>query len=839
MIRNSGCDLCPLSANLQSKDICITFQGPVDAELLVVTKNPFSQKALGELTDMIREAGIEASLAFTSVTKCKVWDTDATRVQRRTCTESYLFQEIEAIKPEWVLALGNEALTALTGKAQVTKYRSQLFEKDGYTVFPTLSPSAVKRNPGQRGGFIADLQFLKNKMTGEETGHKIPKGAEHHIMDTAGIKALIRELQVAEGYAFDVETNGFNEYEKTSRMITLSVTTWRPGATGPEKIFVMPLYHPESPYKKTWRSALRRLDPYLRMPKRRVAHNGKFDLRWMNQFGAMIDLTFDTMLAAFLLDENRAKGLEPLARSLLGAPPWGIDVKSLLTTPLKDVMRYNGLDTWYTAKLYFLFRQQLKDNPRLYKLMGLMLVPASNVFTEIERRGIWTDREKLQTHAKIAKDTLDGIDAELMEYVPDQSEWPANVKEVNFNASNFARWWLFDHLEMPVLERGKDKEDGSPGAPSMAEGIMQKLQKHHHHPVIDLMLERVKWQKFHSSFFSSYLEQIDDNDRIHTTFKLTGTVTGRLSSGKGDDDKVVSRVDNRGVNLQQVPRDKFVKGVFGGAPGSVFLECDYSQVELRVAAFLAKEDTMIHLYQTEQDIHMATAMQMTGKPASQVTGDERKKAKPVNFGFLYGMSATTFITTAWNNYGVEVTEAESIVFRDAFFRQFPKLKEWHAKQKRMARKYKRVESPLGRVRNLPDVDSPVHSIKASAERQAINSPVQSFASDLAILALVTLTKEFKKRGLKTRSVGTVHDAINFEVPIEELEEVAPLIKHHMENVPLKKWFGVDMTVPIVGDVALSAESWGDKEEIDGKIITNPIAWRAWLVEKGYPLRTAA
>src|SRR5699024_2845045 len=196
------------------------------------------------------------------------------------------------------------------------------------------------------------------------------------------------------------------------------------------------------------------------------------------------------------------------------------------------------------------------------------------------------------------------------------------------------------------------------------------------HEVLDLLLSRVKWQKFSSSFFSSYLDQIDDNDRIHTTFKLTGTVTGRLSSGKGDADKVTGRVSNRGVNLQQVPRDKFVKGIFGGAPGSVFLECDYSQIELRVAAAIAREPTMMSLYQQGEDIHMATAMKMTGKPASQVTGDERKKAKPVNFGFLYGMSAKDRKSTRLNSSHVSITPHEAEVFRRAYFEQFPELLTW-------------------------------------------------------------------------------------------------------------------------------------------------------------------
>lgn len=833
MIRDSACSLCPLSEGLPESDVCRTFTGPADADILLITKNPFSAKAKAELLEYFTEAGFgdDLTFAFTAVTKCRVWDKDATKSQRKTCTDAYLPQEVDTIKPTWIVAFGNEALTATTGKAQVTKYRGQVYQYRGADVFVTLSPSAVKRNPGQRSGFVADLRYLRRLITGEED--EVTATPKVHRANTKdSIKKLLADLDTADGFAFDIESNGFNEYEKTSRMVSLGLTLWWGDPLGKHKtkVWAIPLYHPESPFRTVWRSLLRQLFAGLQKPKKKVAHNGKFDLRWLHQFGVGIELTFDTMLAAHLLNENRAKGLKPLARELLGVEPWDIDTKNLLAEPLDPTLEYNGLDTFYTFQLYRLFLKQLKEQPRLYKLMGLLMVPASNVFTEVERRGIWVDRAVLATNSKIAKETLDDIDGRLRDYVPDESEWPANIKAVNFNASNFARWWLFDYLEFPALARGKDKEDGSPGNPSMAEGVLQRLQKHHPHEVLDLLLERVKWQKFHSSFFTSYLEQIDENDRIHTTFKLTGTVTGRLSSGKGDDDKVSGRVSNRGVNLQQVPRDPFVKGIFGGGPDKVFLECDYSQVELRVAAYIAREDTMLSLYRNEQDIHMATAMQMTGKPASQVTKDERKKAKPVNFGFLYGMSANTFIETAWNNYGVEVLEQESIHFRNAFFKQFPKLVDWHRRQKQLARKYKRVESPLGRIRHLPDIDSPVNSIRAGAERQAINSPVQSFASDLAILALVTLTREFKRRGLESRSVGTVHDALNFEVPIKELPIVAPLIKWHMENTPIEKWFGVTVDVPIIGDVALS-RMWGDKEEIEANVVTNPKEFRAWLKQR--------
>ena len=833
-VRDPHCTACKLSSQSTGADVCITAEGPAPADLLIVTKLPLGPKSRNELHDYLAEVGFDPeTVAITSVNKCKVWDVTAGKVDQKTCAGLYLSKEIEQIKPKYVLALGNEALQATAGKAQITKYRGIIFDykpNPAVKVVGTISPSMVNRNPGQRDGFIADLAYIKRLSEGRELSDALVPKRIRVVHNKARLLELADNLRSAEGASFDIETNGFDEFKPDSKIVSMAITTWKPGDTAPRDVFTIPLYHPQSPLRKKWRQVVRWLRQWMRQPKVTVAHNGKFDLRWLTQFGCGFNLTFDTMLAAHLLNENRPKGLKPLARTLLGVEPWDIDTKDLLNEPLKPTLKYNALDTWYTAHIYFILQKQLEEQPRLQKLMDRMMMPASNDFVEIEMKGIWTDRELLWERADVAKHTLDEFDRKLLTHVPPREEWPKGLKEVNWNASNFSRWFLFDYLGLPIRARGKTKEDGTPGAPSMAEGVLSDLQETNPHPVLDLLLDRVKWQKFHSSFFSAYKEQIDENDRIHTTFKLTGTVTGRLSSGKGDQEKVTGKVQNRGVNLQQVPRDSFVKGIFGGPPGHVFLECDYSQVELRVAAFIADETTMKYLYQTEQDIHMATAMKMTGKPQHLITKEERKAGKPVNFGFLYGMSADTFVTTAWNNYGLRVTPEESRIFRKAFFDQFPKLLEWHRKQRALARKYGRVESPLGRVRHLPDIKSADPKVRSEAERQAINSPVQSFASDLAIMALTILMRKFRKLGLKTRSVGTVHDAINFEVPIEELPVVMPMIKFWMENVPIERWFGVVCDVPIIGDVAVS-KMWGDKEEVDASIVTNPEKLEPWLKER--------
>jgi DNA polymerase-1 len=822
-----GCTDCSLSAD--GLDNCITAEGNENADLLVLTRLPLTPRNRAELLTYLSDAGFDTkAIAITAVSKCSSFGSDATKADIKACRR-HLEAEIDVIQPKWILALGSEALLTATGRSGIMKYRGQIFDFKGkpeVKVVATISPSMVFRNPGLRGGFIADLSYINRLSRGEKLSDALVPKRIASVVSKRGLQALADELKVCEGYAFDIETTGFDEFKPDGRIISLALSTWRKGDTGPRDCWVIPLYHPESPWRTRWREVLEKLAVFLRMPKKRVAHNGKFDLRWLRHFGARFSLTFDTMLAAHLLNENRPKSLESLSRELVGVEPWKIDNKTLIDEPLRKVVKYNGMDTWNTALIYFVLRRQLMEQRKLAVLFQRMSVPASEVFTDIERRGIFCDVPLLDERAHIVKQELKAIDSGLMEWVPPRDEWPKNVKAVNFNASNFARWWIFDWLELPVAARGKG------GNPSMAEGIMSKLAQDHPHKVLDLLLERVKWNKYDTSFFAPYQELVDENDRIHTTFKLTGTVTGRLSSGKGDQDKVTGRVQNRGVNLQQVPRDPFVRGLFGAAPGWAFIECDYSQIELRVAAFVANEPTMKYLYNTGKDIHMTMAMRMTGKPESEVTKEERKKAKAVNFGFLYGMGWLKFISTAWENYGVVVTEEEAKSFRKAFFDEFPMLLKWHAKQRMMAHKYGRVESPLGRARHLPDIHSSDHKVVAEAERQAINSPVQSFASDMAVMALVRIDEELKRRGLRARSVGTVHDAINFECPEEELEEVVPLIKWHMENVPLEEWFGIHLDIPIVGDCKIGRR-WGGADEVENEIVTNPAKFAEWLAEHGY------
>jgi uracil-DNA glycosylase family 4 len=851
-VRDATCTRCRMAQQAEGAGICVTAEGHHQANVLVVSKKTLTPKSKTELETYLSRAGFDCSrLAFTGVSKCMVYDITPNKSDFKAC-KKFLDDEIRFIRPKWILALGSEAMQAVTGKAKITEERGKIITKQldtgwRYQAMATIAPAMVWRNPGLKPGFEADLKFFHNQVNGLDQSSMMPDESQYiEVLDKGRVRDFIDDLSIAHEMSFDLETSGFDEFADDAAIITLSATLLLPDDE--LRCYVVPLFHPESPWCKVWRKLFKILTPHLLKPKKVDAHNGKFDCRWMHHFGCKIKQTFDTMLAAHLLDENRPKGLKPLARTLLGVPAWDITIKSQKGIPwytlhkLSDIMKYNGLDTWYTYKLKQLFAAELIKQPRLLKIFKHLMMPASNEMVLAERKGVWTDREQVATNLQICKTTLAELEEQIKQFIPEDH----GFKEINFNPSNFMRWLLFDHLNFPVLGRGKTKDDGSPGAPSLAEQFMTQYQEMNLHPITDLLLKRSGWVK-NKQFFEAYLEQIDDDDRIHTTFKITGTVTGRLSSGKADADKVtgVRASAIRGVNLQQVPRDKFVRGVFGAPKGFAFVEADYSQVELRVAAFLSQERNMLHLYATGQDIHTAMAMRMTGKPwhggdkcgcGGCITNEERKKAKAVNFGFLYGMGWAKFIKTAWSNYGVHVSESEAQMFRKAFFEQFPQLLPWHASQRRFAHKYGYVVSPLGRMRHLPDINSAENDVRAEAERQAINSPVQGFASDMALLSMVRLSRLFRINGLEATPIGAVHDAVNFEVPHNELSTVLPMIKYEMEDPePLRKLFGVEMNVPIIADIK-AGKFWGGSTEIPGEVITDDAQLRMWLRDNSEALR---
>jgi uracil-DNA glycosylase family 4 len=820
-IRDANCTKCRHHRGVD--EVCeIGHPRKGGSKLMVVTSRPNSETFESMLKGQLTDAGINTNECyFTSAMKCRNFDVSIGRTDLKACAE-YLHREVSELKPEWVLVMGNEPLQALTNHSGIMKYRGKVIDKGNYKVFPTISPAAVSRNPGQIASYMADLRQFSAQVHDIAATIQPPK---IQIIDTAErFKKLKLAVSRADVISFDIETlRKPTEFHPEAKIVSLSGTL---EIDGKLMVWGLPLYHPQSPFRRGWQKGVKQLTPLMAKVPKRIAQNGKFDCRYLQHFGeTSIDLTFDTMLASHLLDENREKGLKPQGTSRLGVPAWGIDTKDLLTTPLPEVLEYNALDTFYAYHIWKILRRELQEQPRLLRIFKFITMPAANILINVEQHGAWVDRERLATNGKIARDMVAELDRQVMEFVPhpespgssvwaeSNSPWPTSAKgkplEVNFNPSNFARWFLFEHLGLPILRRGKEKADGSPGLPSMAEDVMLELA---HHPVVETLLKRSMWNQLVKAFFNAYDELLDERDRIHTTFKIAGTVTGRLSSGKEDTEKFSSTAPIRGVNLQQVPRDPLVRGLFGAPPGYTFVEADFSQVELRIAAFLSRDRTMLSLYQQGEDIHAATASWVLGIPRSKVTKDDRKKAKAVNFGFVYGMGWRKFIYTAFTKYGVRFSEEEAKGIRAAFFDQFSGLQAWHARQRRLVGENRRVQNPIGRIRHLPDIDSPEEGVRAEAERQAINSPVQSFGSDLCMLSMIEIHRIFAKRGVASHTIGTVHDALLFEVKDEFVGQALPIIKSTMENLPLQKKFGCYMDVPIIADIKVGSH-WGDAREL--------------------------
>lgn len=782
-IRNPTCTDCGLHEHAQY--VCLMGTGKRSSKLMIVGEAPgarederhaaFVGPAGQLLTELLREVHIERRDCYiTNAVKCRPRDNTTPSRQEVKACNGYLLQEVQAIRPEYILAVGNTALQALTSRSGITKYRGKLFPLgERIRVLGTFHPAAALRSPRYLPAIRADLQALKRYMDGRDTEQ--PSTAVRIIRNQAQLRWLIGELNEAKTIAFDLETTGLDEFAPTAQIVSVGFA-WEEGRAA-----VVPLHHAQATFRDPM-AVLALLKPTLeRDGVRYVGHNAKFDARWLGRFGVYVPVTFDTMLASHLLDENGQHGLKPLSQIHLGASDYDIgdDVKDAYNAPLKRLCIYNGKDCDYTLKLYNLFKERLKEEPRLARLYLKLTMPAARTLTKVEATGMWVDPQRMKERTFQAEHKFLMCQNFMRMYLP------TDKPNINFNSPQQVGAWLFGDLKLPILE------ETAKGMPSTREAVLLQLAKQSK-PVAALLKYR-KWAKYLSTYLRPWKEQVDQRGRLHTSYLLHGTVTGRLSS--------------RGPNLQQVPRDPFIRSIIGAPPGWVFVEADYSQVELRIAAMIANERNMLRAFATGEDIHMKTACEMTGKSPADVTSEERKKAKAVNFGFLYGMGAAKFVIYARDNYDVEVSLAEAERTRDRFFESYPRLRSWHDRQRRLAERYGRVQSPLGRIRHLPDMQSSDRDVRAESERQAINSPVQSMASDLMLVSLTRLGETLPSN--TARVVGTVHDAILFEVRVGAEVTVLPTIENIMTDVSyVKKAFGTDITVPIEVEIKVSTH-WGE------------------------------
>lgn len=549
----------------------------------------------------------------------------------------------------------------------------------------------------------------------------------------------------------------------------------------------------------------------LRLP-RMVAHNAPFEKRWLESLGCKLRIWWDTQFMAHLIDENKPSGLKDTVVRLLGYEDWADDnvagygeefgkfeedksiSKKVMAASKKRVSIYNGKDVHYTRDLLRWQRRHIKRNLKPgedpVNVMRNIMIPAIEPLQQMEANRLPVRVEKIAKTKEIVEARIAAIEQELDATIPPKEEWPEWLQKTKpkWGATNWTKWWLFEYQGAMCPKRNKPTKNFPEGAPSLADKELAKID----HPGARALQRRAELYSQLTKFLKPLTDRTVDG-RVSTSFKLTGTVTGRLSSQSPGDEKP-------GLNSQQIPRDKATRNLFGER-GQAWIEVDFSQLELRVAARLANEPTMISLFEADEDIHTYIAKRLIR--GQEMTKEHRSLAKGVNFGFIYGMQAKHFADYVRESYGVTITPKEAVAFREEYFTTFGELPAWYRKQRREAIEYGGVHNEFGRFRHLPKVYHEDFWIQENAFRQAINSPVQSLGSDFMLISLGRLARDYRLPELGAKLITTVHDSVCLTAPYQTARKVGRIVKETMEQADDQ----LDRKFFLKADVTIS-RCWG-------------------------------
>lgn len=537
-------------------------------------------------------------------------------------------------------------------------------------------------------------------------------------------------------------------------------------------------------------------------------HNGSHDRLQMRKFGLDLKLKHDTMAMAYLLNQSdpkaksSRKGLEHLAQTILGEDAYkDVDYKNILTEDWDKIATMNGRDAIYTFRLFRPLADRLNAAPALSRIYQKLLMPAVNALITVTENGVPVDVprvEALTTELQAQQsEQLAWLQANTPDPDPERypKGWPKHkVLGAAFNpgSSDQVGHVLFDLRKLPVVELTET------GKPSTNADVLLQLAVLKPDPWLDNLLAYRKTCTALNNFLLKWPTLWDENQYLHPKYKPLHVVTGRLSS--------------EGPNIQNIPHTTEFRDCFGGVEGLTWVKADYSQIELRVAAWVAGEETMLEAYENHEDLHRLTARLVLGDSSDEA----RYAAKTLNFGLLYGAGPATLQRIARQDYGLHFTEGVARRHREEFFRAYPGLVRWHSQMREYIIANRTAVSPLGRVRQLPDArfyrfeDDELRKKAAAAVREGINHPVQSFASDLLLMAMLRVQPVIEK--YEAKMICEVHDEMDFLVPDEWVHQFGFEVKEVMEDVSWLSAFGIKMGVPVVAEIT-SGTHWGTQKEI--------------------------
>ena len=410
----------------------------------------------------------------------------------------------------------------------------------------------------------------------------------------------------------------------------------------------------------------------------------------------------------------------------------------------------------------------LQADSALWALYQDVELPLVQVLKEMEQEGVRVDVDMLRNAEKELTIELNALE---------QQVYHLTNKTFNINSPKQVGEILFDELKLD----SKHKKSKS-GSYSTSEEVLLSIKDKH--PVVGLILTYRELKKLISTYIAALPTYINPTTgKIHTTYNQTTTATGRLSSSN--------------PNLQNLPirseRGQLIRRAVIPDEGCMFLSADYSQIELRLMAHFSQDPHLLHAFHSGQDIHAATAAKIFGIPIEQVTKEQRRQAKTANFGIIYGISAFGLS----QQLDCSRTEAKALI--DGYFAAFPGVIDFIERQKELARNTGYAITLFGRKRYLPDILSRNATVRSFAERNAVNSPIQGTAADIIKMAMVTINRRLKEEGLKAKMIMQVHDELNFNVPMDEVERVKQIVVNEMQNV-------VHLSIPLIADCGVG-KNW--------------------------------
>ena len=610
------------------------------------------------------------------------------------------------------------------------------------------------------------VSFLEEMQDGTANSLKIDRSEYKTILTEKSFNDLIESLEKKKSFAFDVETT--SKRPVWARLVGISFSFEDGNA------FYLPLAHRYLgvPEQLEFKAVCEKLKPILEDKSiKKCGHNIKYDLIVMSNEGIALDgVDFDTMIASYLLNpSSRGHGLDALTMEYFGHK--NLTYKEMTGTGSKEIgfdevevdraTEYAAEDSDMTWRLKGKLQPQLKDSTlKLYKEIEL---PLLEVLAEIELNGVYVDR-------KLLKELSIKIDKQLLHLEKDI--YVLADEEFNINSPKQLSVILFEKLKLPVVKKTKTGY-------STDVSVLEQLAVEHKLP--EQVLSYRQLAKLKSTYVDALPGEIFENTgRVHTSFNQTVAATGRLSSSN--------------PNLQNIPirsdMGKEIRKAFTAEGDNMLLSADYSQIELRILAHLSKDKALKNSFDKGEDVHARTAADIFGSSLEQVDENSRRIAKAVNFGIIYGLSAFGL------SRQLNISRKDARDFIDQYFSLYSSVKDFMDNTIAEARECGYTLTMFNRRRYLPDLKSDNRQVRESAERIAINSPIQGSAADLIKVAMIQLSRNLKKIKLNSKMILQVHDELLFECPIQEKKEIESLVCKEMEGA-------CTLSVPLVVDIG-----WG-------------------------------